>query len=143
MNGLKKPKTAKEAEQLGERFYFTGKPCKNGHTVDRYTKSRACISCGKKWSAQYYSSPVGKTKARLKAIRRNYGLTEEDVAKLHRTHDGRCAICSQVKKLVIDHDHSTGDVRGLLCDPCNKALGMFCDNIQYLSSAINYLEKNK
>jgi hypothetical protein len=53
----------------------------------------------------------------------------------------RCAICKKDnKKLCIDHDHSTGIVRGALCTTCNSLLGMAKDNIQILKSAIEYLQ---
>jgi hypothetical protein len=44
--------------------------------------------------------------------------------------------------LSIDHCHNTGKVRGLLCDHCNKGLGLFKDNIDYLNKAIEYLKYN-
>lgn len=51
----------------------------------------------------------------------------------------RCAICGVETRLVIDHDHSTGLVRGLLCPPCNSGLGMFRDRTEALGAAIAYL----
>jgi hypothetical protein len=52
-----------------------------------------------------------------------------------------CQICNQTdrRELCVDHCHSTGKVRGLLCDPCNKALGLFKDSPELLNSAIKYL----
>jgi hypothetical protein len=47
------------------------------------------------------------------------------------------------KRLGIDHDHTTGQVRGLLCDNCNPALGSFKDNIETLQKAIDYLKEGK
>jgi len=43
-------------------------------------------------------------------------------------------------KLVVDHDHKTGDIRGMLCHNCNRALGLFKDSVVNLKSAIEYLE---
>ena len=53
-----------------------------------------------------------------------YGLTDEDYADLLSYQGARCAICGNVSKLSIDHDHTTGKVRGLLCQACNTRLGL-------------------
>ena len=58
---------------------------------------------------------------------------------------GKCEICNQTiteSTCHIDHCHKTNKVRGLLCNTCNKGLGLFKDNIAALSKAILYLEKN-
>lgn len=73
---------------------------------------------------------------------RSFGLTEESYAALLEQQQQRCAICQQVvSKPYIDHDHSTGKVRGLLCSNCNFGLGQFKDNPSYLDAAISYLVK--
>lgn len=56
---------------------------------------------------------------------------------------GRCACCGDVAKLVVDHDHSTGDFRGLICNHCNMGLGQFKDSVARLQSAVEYLNKYK
>jgi hypothetical protein len=59
---------------------------------------------------------------------------------------GVCAICKQresvkiKKSLAVDHCHTTGKIRGLLCSRCNIGLGYFRDNEKYLQSAIDYLK---
>ena len=58
--------------------------------------------------------------------------------------DGVCAICGKtpqqnIKRLYVDHDHETGDVRGLLCQQCNIGLGAFRDDKAVLHKAIKYL----
>jgi hypothetical protein len=53
---------------------------------------------------------------------------------------GRCGICEREAKLVIDHDHETGEIRGLLCTPCNTALGRFGDSEDGVRRALAYLE---
>jgi hypothetical protein len=67
-----------------------------------------------------------------------YGLTAEDYAELVRTHDG-CAICQEKSKLGVDHNHTTGKVRGLLCQACNRGLGHFKDSPSLLEKAKEYV----
>jgi hypothetical protein len=51
-----------------------------------------------------------------------------------------CMICGKEEKLVVDHDHETGKVRGLLCNHCNRGLGHFRDSVQFLDLAAKYLK---
>ena len=51
-----------------------------------------------------------------------------------------CMICGDEDKLVVDHDHKTGNVRGLLCNHCNRGLGHFRDSLDTLGLAIKYLK---
>lgn len=59
--------------------------------------------------------------------------------------NGRCAICESAdpgagkSRFAVDHDHVTGRVRGLLCNPCNKGLGMFQDSPMRLKRAAEYV----
>jgi Recombination endonuclease VII len=56
--------------------------------------------------------------------------------------DGCCEICGLKKKLYVDHNHDTGEYRGLLCNGCNFALGQLKDNVQWFANAIVYLRKH-
>ena len=68
-----------------------------------------------------------------------YGLTHEEYLVLYDTQQGRCALCAAEGELVVDHCHTTGRVRGLLCRLCNSGLGMFKDDTAVLAKAIAYL----
>lgn len=75
---------------------------------------------------------------------RAYGLTQEKYEELVALQDGRCAVCDRAcarygARLPIDHNHDTGRVRGLVCDNCNKALGLFNDDVGLLLAAASYL----
>lgn len=75
-----------------------------------------------------------------------YNLSTEAYNKILKYQDEACAICERLKeevKLTVDHDHKTSEVRGLLCNRCNSALGQFKDNKQFLLNAINYLDKRR
>ena len=80
------------------------------------------------------------------ALLRRYGISLEDFEKMKKEQDGKCAICGSPpgkRDLAVDHDHKTGKVRALLCNGrCNRGLGLFRDDIEYLKSAILYLEKH-
>lgn len=72
-----------------------------------------------------------------------YGLSVSDWWFLFDEQDGLCGICQVKKRLVVDHDHVTGQVRGLLCNSCNTGLGHFGDDEKTLQDAIEYLKKPK
>lgn len=79
-------------------------------------------------------------------LKRCYGITPEEYDKMLREQGGTCAICrgtESVGRLAVDHCHSTGKVRGLLCTNCNQAIGKLKDDAQLLRNAINYLEVSR
>ena len=71
-----------------------------------------------------------------------YGLTIEEFAAKRAEQNDRCAICTQVftKTPNVDHNHETGQVRKLLCGPCNIAIGLVKEDINILQAAITYLK---
>jgi hypothetical protein len=90
--------------------------------------------------------------ARLRLIARKYGLTKEQYEALALKQCNLCAICGEPEKktnefgeplpLAVDHDHTTGKVRGLLCGPCNKGIGLLGDTEDRLHRAWLYLVWN-
>jgi Recombination endonuclease VII len=78
-------------------------------------------------------------------LKRTYGLTSEQYKGMLAAQNGVCAICEEKcnmnMNLCVDHDHITGKIRGLLCNSCNRALGLFKDKIKSLRAAAEYLEK--
>lgn len=86
------------------------------------------------------------------AIKLSYGINTEDYFRLLNEQQGVCAICKQnetavangkIRKLGVDHDHSTGKVRGLLCQNCNIMIGGARDNPGILTAAVLYLKSYK
>lgn len=75
---------------------------------------------------------------------RKYGLTPYTFRLLAEEQGGRCAICrmtpQSIGEFVVDHNHRTGDVRGLLCLPCNTGIGHLKDSPDVLRRAVTYLE---
>lgn len=84
------------------------------------------------------------------AAARRYGLSLEQYVELEQSQGGCCAICkvhaddvehAVFTRLVVDHDHRTGEVRGMLCSTCNNGLGSFHDSVAKLRAAISYLSR--
>ncbi len=74
-----------------------------------------------------------------------YGISLEEFRDMEIQSNGRCAICGNnytAKGPIIDHNHETGKIRGLLCVKCNVMLGLVGENIETLKKAIDYLNKN-
>lgn len=68
-----------------------------------------------------------------------YGITPAEKATMVKAQGNRCACCSWEKALVVDHDHVTGKVRGLLCHRCNVGLGLLGDSVEGIAQALRYL----
>lgn len=86
-----------------------------------------------------------------KYLLKSYGLSESEYDAINATQGGLCAICGGTNKprrgeephrLYVDHNHTTEEVRGLLCDRCNKVLGMTEDSQDLLLKLLEYLRKH-
>jgi hypothetical protein len=119
-------------------------------------ETRKCAKCKKVKSVDEFSP----AHYRCKECRREdnktapkHGMTIEEYTARLASQGGRCAICGRVPeevyRFVIDHDHSCCPglescgkcVRGILCHKCNTGLGMFDDNLSFVSSAAEYLQR--
>ena len=93
----------------------------------------------------YYAN--NKSKWRESDLQKKYGMSIDDYNLMLTEQDGCCAICGRHtlelgKTLCVDHNHVTGEVRGLLCGNCNKGIGFLMEDASILSSAIEYLEEH-
>jgi hypothetical protein len=84
---------------------------------------------------------ITKEQAFENKVKKNYGLTVLQVELLFKKANYCCQICGGTKELCIDHDHSTYQIRGILCCDCNRGLGMMKDSIDILIKAIEYLKQ--
>lgn len=108
----------------------------------KHGKDNHCKNCHRKENKVYWKTDKGRA-VRLK----RYGITPQEYDDMYYKQLGRCKICNthaselQDAKtfLSVDHCHTTGQVRGLLCDSCNLGLGKFYDDINNLKKAIDYL----
>lgn len=78
---------------------------------------------------------------RIREYKRIYGLPDDVATKLANNREGSCSICKETKFLAVDHCHTTGIFRGLLCQHCNSVLGYAKDNVNILENAISYLKE--
>ena len=120
-----------------------------------YFKEKRCKHCGCLFTphapSELYCSDDCKDYGITEAyFLRTYGITIEDYLDMAEAQNYKCAICHKenfpMKEchagvLVVDHNHRTGEVRGLLCHNCNRALGLLKDSTEYLVNSIAYLER--
>ena len=110
-------------------------------TIHKNGFSGRCKECQLKKVKKYAQDNPEKRRA-LK-LNANYNMTHQQYDYICTQQGGVCAICSSKTRayLFVDHCHSTGVIRGLLCNSCNTLLGHAKDNINILCEAIKYLLK--
>lgn len=117
-------------------------------------KDKGCKLCSSVFSpmapSQHYCSDRCKSYVEINNYyKKTYNIEYSDVLWMLETQDYLCAICKEVgfdmnehvrSSLNVDHCHATGQVRGLLCHNCNRALGLLKDDVNRFKTAIEYLE---
>jgi hypothetical protein len=124
------------------RVKSTCKECENKLSLENYhkltdsEKTQRSLRNRELMGKQYFKQYKLKTK---------YGLSLEQYENMLSEQDGKCCICNtqftEDKKPRVDHNHTNGNVRGLLCHGCNTAIGHLREDTQILKQAISYLEK--
>lgn len=122
----------------------------SNHPKGKFGKHPTCKSCRNAFARNYYVDNSERILASQKVRDRynpdyerqkKYGLSKEQFQEMLKSQTNKCKICGAEEKLVVDHSHMTGKVRGLLCHKCNRGLGQFNDNIPLMFKAIEYLRK--
>lgn len=135
----------RKAQREGKEFWCL--PCRNKTRVHKPTKYVGTELERKRQAAKEWknNNPDKVTNKRYKS---RYGITLTEYKLKLKEQNNKCLICnidekdSRSNKLVVDHDHKTGEVRGLLCHNCNCGLGHFKDSTQFMENAIEYLKKS-
>ena len=168
MEPTKKCKTCGEEKPLGDYYirkcdggylFSNCKKCHGSYTRKREKETREVTRERRmKWveknrekirkqQKEIYWKDVeaSRKRGREKSIKETYGITQLDKARMLKDQGG-CAACGSdnpgtVKGWHIDHCHFTGKIRGVLCHPCNAALGNARDSIDRLRQLIDYLTK--
>lgn len=116
---------------------------KNTKTARGWSWDSHCIECRRLYCVAYGSTNRDQRNARLRAwrlknpaaaakndkrgrLKHQYGISEQQVEAMRSVQDGKCAICDRsTSRLLIDHCHTKGHVRALLCQTCNTFLGWY------------------
>lgn len=121
------------------------KECRKRNADQRRDYNRQYLKEHPEWARNYRHIWRQEHKGQLKDgwYKRTYGINLEQYEALLVAQGHRCAICGEPYNgsLCVDHDHSSGVVRGLLCNECNIALGMAHDDVVVLNNVISYLVK--
>jgi Recombination endonuclease VII len=121
-------------------LYFSKNKAKKDGLQER------CKSCRSKHhqTVKHLRKKPTKEQKRKQLIK-SYSLSVKEYETLLKNQNNKCAICYSENwgriSPCIDHCHVTGKVRGLLCNTCNMALGLFKDNMEILENAKNYLKR--
>lgn len=157
-----------DADSTQKTLFETGEPlrrCKSckqikplaSFALSKGRRTHTCKPCGverhKKWKTEdpeRYRRCISRTNRKRQL--KKYGLSVSDYQTLLALQGGVCAICrepetkkgvyGEVVRLSVDHDHSTGAIRGLLCDSCNILLGRAREDPAILRDAAAYLEEH-
>ena len=128
--------------------------CKENKSLDNFScykdkKQGWCKTCMVSYQSERYKAGLAWKPTTEQIRAKNYHnvhvITIEQYHRILASQEGRCAICKSFdtggpKHFTVDHSHATGQLRGLLCRPCNMALGLFRDSIPALLQAANYVE---
>lgn len=146
------PKSFGEFHSRVQNANGVRQPCKLCTSIAgaEYRKRPGSIIRKREVANAYYRRPDvhSRVLARSRIRRRRdhlkykFGVTPEQVQQMIASQNNRCAICglSFIVTPNIDHDHKSGQVRGLLCSNCNHGLGQFKDDVSRLEAAIAYLK---
>ena len=101
-----------------------------------------CIDCSSKTNKKKHL--LNTDIKRDYHYKRTYNITLDLFNEILKSQDNKCAICNESnKKMCLDHCHETNGIRGVLCDNCNRSIGLLHDDIDILKNAIKYLNKWK
>lgn len=127
----------KECSQCHEILSFD---CfyKHKNKIGRRSVCIGCVSENNKKRPKRYDTYIRYSNQ----LKHRYGLTVEEYKSMLEAAGGKCECCGEVSKLCVDHCHSTGKVRGLLCRNCNSALGYLKEDVSKMNSLIEYTKKH-
>ena len=104
-----------------------------------------CMECNRIYERNHRKSPEAKLITRNNNLKQKFGIDLEQFEEMKRAQGNCCAICNQEpqndRELVVDHNHITGDIRGLLCYGCNSAIGHLKESPELIWKLYDYLDR--
>ena len=102
----------------------------------------------KQYKRNYNNKRYDPLKNKHNKLKKAYGIGLEEYNKLFKDQEGCCAVCGihqseLTRSLAVDHCHTTGKIRGLLCNKCNTALGLLNESEEIMKNLINYVQLKK
>ena len=136
------PERSENRKAANNRYSKAHAEKRRAYSRARYWRKRDEIIA---YNKERRSCPIASRAERDWWLRRDFGITLADYERMLEEQSGGCAICratvsSNGSRLAVDHCHSTGTVRGVLCLSCNHGLGRFKDDPRRLRRAAEYLE---
>jgi len=136
------PKFREMKKLVANKWYYEHREEALRSMRERYAKNRETVKIKqRKWRRD------NTRLVRDHYLRKNYGISISDYDALFVKQNGLCELCGLAEKdtklLSVDHCHTTGKVRSLLCSSCNGGLGLFDDDESLLQKAIAYLKFHK
>jgi hypothetical protein len=131
-------------EKSVEEFYIK-RIGKRGQNL--YTSRCKVCQLDRNMKNYYNESPEKRKRRRdlcsASHLLRKFGLTTEEFSAMIEGQNNKCKICDcELEQPQVDHNHTTGKVRGLLCKPCNMSLGLLKEDPKVLYNMISYINDN-
>jgi hypothetical protein len=135
---------------------YHGMPCKHCGNTLKFVSSYGCATTECYWprtrntnikaTEKYRNTKKGYNVEKKKLFKYRYGIkiSDDEYSILFKEQKGRCKVCGRKemlnKRLSLDHNHKTNNIRGLLCHFCNAALGMLREDVNIMKNMIKYVE---
>ena len=131
-------KNLEQTKEYNKQYYFKNK---DKHVEYRFKRKDKIKEYNKEYNLK------NKEKKKEYALIKNYNLTIDEYNKMFTDQKGCCKICDRhqnelSKRLGVDHNHTTGKIRGLLCDSCNTNIGKFNEDTRILNKMIEYIKEH-
>jgi len=111
--------------------------CRQEKNSTEFQLSKAAVD-----GLYHYCNSCKRQKAQITRYKCTYNFSVAEAKDFAKNNVGSCSICNSYGKLVVDHCHSSGRVRGHICNACNTMLGFAKDSPSTLAAAADYLKRN-